>query len=317
MNNNNHTPNNEMYYRVGQNSITVMYNDKEHVVTKEMANYTALKEAIQTEDWNVVPGLLSENKMISVLTHGRITAKDGKVFFDNEEIHSAEATRLNYLLEEGFDKTAHRFIQWMEKIRQNPSYNCREQAYNFLDHEGMPLTEEGNIIGYKGVRDDYKDKFSGTFDNSPGKEHWMLRNNVDDNPNNGCSSGFHVGSHDYANNWAGSDGRLMEVEYNPADIVSVPNEHGYGKLRVSRYKVIRELKNREILNNGAYELSSDNQLFDFLEEQIEQGSIMLAEVQEAYPGTTTADIRKCLADHDYTAELEWSDWDNDWLINMR
>ncbi len=313
MNNNNHTP---MYYRVGQHSITVMHNDKEHVVTKEMANYPALKEAIQTEDWDAVPGLLSENQMISMLTHGRITAKDGKVFFDDEEIHSAEATRLNYLLEEGFEDYAHRFIQWMEKIRQNPSYNCREQAYNFLDHDGMPLTETGNIIGYKGVRDDYKDKYSGQFDNSPGQVLEMERSGVDDNPNNGCSSGFHVGSHEYADSWAGSDGRLMEVEYNPKDIVSVPNEHGYGKLRVSKYKVIRELKNREILNNGAYELSSDNHLFDFLEERIEEGSIMLAEVQQAYPGTTTADIRKCLADHDYKAELEWSDYDNDWSINM-
>lgn len=313
MNNNNHTP---MYYRVGQHSITVMHNDKEHVVTKEMANYPALKEAIQTEDWEVIPGLLSENKMISMLTHGRITAKDGKVFFDNEEIHSAEATRLNYLLEEGFDKTAHRFIQWMEKIRQNPSYNCREQAYNFLDHDGMPLTETGNIIGYKGVRDDYKDKYSGKFDNSPGQVLEMERSDVDDNPNNGCSSGFHVGSHEYADSWAGSDGRLMEVEYNPKDIVSVPNEHGYGKLRVSKYKVIRELKNREILNNGAYELSSDNHLFDFLEERTDDGPIMLAEVQQTFPGTTTADIRKCIADHGYTEDMQWSDYDNDWSINM-
>ena len=316
MNNNNHTPNNEPYYRVGESSIMVMHNDKEHVVTEEMANYKALKEAIQTEDWNVVPGLLCENKMISMLTHGRITAKDGKVFFDNEEIHSAEAKRLNYLMEEGFDKCAHRFIQWMEKIRENPSYNCRQQAYNFIDQDGMPLTEDGDIIGYKGVRDDYMDKFSGKFDNSPGKEHWMLRTSVDDNPDNGCSEGFHVGSHDYANGWAGSDGRLMEVHYNPKDIVSVPNEHGYGKLRVCRYKVIRELKNREILNNGAYELSSDNNLFDYLEDRTENGPVMLAEVQYNFPGTTTADIRKCIGDHGYTEDTQWSDYKNDWSINM-
>lgn len=316
MNNNNHTPNNEPYYRVGEGSIMVMHNDKEHVVTQEMANYPALKEAVQTKNWDAVPDLLCENKMISMLTHGRITAKDGKVFFDNEEIHSAEAKHLNYLLDEGFQDKAELFIQWMEKIRQNPSYNCREQAYNFLKHDGMPLTETGNIIGYKGVRHDYKDKHSGEFDNSPGQVLEMERSGVDDNPNNGCSSGFHIGTYEYANNWAGSDGRLMQVEYDPKDIVSVPEEEGHHKLRVCKYKVIRELTNREILNNGAYELSSDNHLFDFLEERTDDGPIMLAEVQQAFPGTTTADIRKCIADHGYTEDMQWSDYDNDWSINM-
>ena len=177
----------------------------------------------------------------------------------------------------------------------------------------MCMTESGNLIGYKGVREDYKDKYSGKFSNHVGAEMSMHRSNVDDNPNNGCSSGFHVGSHEYADNWAGSDGRLMIVEYSPSDIVSVPDESGYGKLRCSRYKVIDESHTRNILNDGAYGHETDHTLaiwnhIDELSYGIEPYRIPIYRVQEEFPNADTDLILSAIRNHsDYLASISFDD----------
>jgi hypothetical protein len=103
----------------------------------------------------------------------------------------------------------------------------------------MPLTPDGNFLAYKGVNEDFTDKYSGKFDNSVGQTLEMRRNSVCDDANIGCSHGFHAGSYEYAKGWAGtSGGNLMIVEINPADVVSVPHDSGCQKLRTSKYKVV-------------------------------------------------------------------------------
>jgi hypothetical protein len=63
---------------------------------------------------------------------------------------------------------------------------------------------------------------------------------VDDNPENGCSYGFHAGSIDYAGNFGGSDRRVVIVKINPEDVVSVPNDCECQKLRTAKYEVVAD-----------------------------------------------------------------------------
>ena len=115
-------------------------------------------------------------------------------------------------------------------------------------------------LDIKGVRNDYKDKYSGKIDNSPGSNPTMPRSDVDDNINNGCSKGLHVGTLEYADNWAGPDGRVMEVEFNPANMVSVPHDCEYAKLRVTEYKVIKECFDRKLLDDTTvYKTNTDDE----------------------------------------------------------
>jgi hypothetical protein len=137
----------------------------------------------------------------------------------------------------------------------NPSKNSVDQLYTFLSYKTLPLTETGNVIGYKGVDADYYSKrgntntivITGTVNkngcilNKVGETIEVARNSVDDNKDNHCSHGLHIGSYDYAKDWAGNDGHLMMVEFNPCDAVSVPTDCNFQKLRVSKYKVIGEV----------------------------------------------------------------------------
>ena len=117
----------------------------------------------------------------------------------------------------------------------------------------MPLTPEGNFLAYKGVNMDFTDKYSGQHDNSVGQVLEMRRNGVCDDLNKGCSAGFHAGSYEYAKGWAGGGGQLMVVEIDPADVVSVPNDCSFQKLRTSKYKVVAIHENVErLLDEGVY-----------------------------------------------------------------
>jgi hypothetical protein len=102
----------------------------------------------------------------------------------------------------------------------------------------MPITAEGNFLAYKGVNTDFKDNYSGNFDNSVGQTLTMRRSGVCDDARHGCSSGFHAGSYDYAKGYAYNGGNLMVVEINPADVVSVPYDCECQKLRTAEYKVV-------------------------------------------------------------------------------
>ena len=77
---------------------------------------------------------------------------------------------------------------------------------------------------------------------------------MDDNKDRHCSHGLHIGSYDYADGWAGSDGRLLLVEFDPQDAVSVPTDCSFQKLRVCKYTVVADLTDcKAELNKAVYE----------------------------------------------------------------
>lgn len=130
-------------------------------------------------------------------------------------------------------------IKFAHKTSNNPSYNSRQMLYAFLKHNGHPILTNGNFIAYKKVSEDFKDLHTGTFDNSIGERVKMERRLVDDNPNNTCSSGLHVGSMAYVKGFG--SGKLLAVEVNPEHVVAVPRDYNGTKMRVSEYLVLTEV----------------------------------------------------------------------------
>lgn len=158
---------------------------------------------------------------------------DGIVYLDGEVVPSVLNKRIVDYMEAGipFDS----LVAFARKLRGNPSLNSRKQLYSFLEHNGHPITKDGNFIAYRGVTEDFKDCHTRTFDNSVGSVCEMPRSEVDDNPNNTCSNGLHVACHDYARSF----GRvLVEVEVDPQDVVCVPTDYNGTKMRVCRFKVV-------------------------------------------------------------------------------
>lgn len=132
------------------------------------------------------------------------------------------------------------------KLKQNPSYSVRERLIEFLERGDLPFTENGNFVAYKKINADWTDIFTSKIKHELGKPISMPRSEVDDNPNNTCSSGLHVCNFEYLPSYGTSDpkdARVIAVEIDPADVVSIPTDYNETKMRVCHYVVLSEIKN--------------------------------------------------------------------------
>ena len=128
-----------------------------------------------------------------------ITFNDATILIDGSPIYGSLCSQIRLMHQEGLSLEP--MVNFVRKMRKNPSYNIREQLWAFMEacqaDGGFTIAEDGDIMAYKVVTSDFKDKHSGTFDNSIGAIVEMPRCDVDDNPNNTCSSGLHFCAYSY------------------------------------------------------------------------------------------------------------------------
>lgn len=162
-------------------------------------------------------------------------------------------------------------LNFIDRLMANPSRRAVTELYLFLEHKNMPITPDGHFLAYKGVASDYMDSYTHTFDNHIGQTLEMTRWQVCDDADVGCSHGFHAGTYEYANDYAGSKGHLMIVKIDPADVVSIPKDHNCQKLRTCKYVVVDEVLDRKPIEK-VYVDNSYNDVDDNFSEEFEDSN---------------------------------------------
>jgi len=220
--------------------ITVVLDGERHSINAGNGMFSKALEAYKVNDWDAFIGCVNPTIRLKSLyaSYEGIEVKDGNLYVFDEPVHSTLATRVLSFLEAGLD-CVHLF-KFILKLNLNPSKRAVDELYTFLEHRALPITDNGNFLAYKAVREDYTDKYTGKFLNTIDSVLEMPRNKVDDDKNVGCSYGFHAGTVEYAKEFMGREGHLMIVEINPADVVSIPTDCQFQKLRTSKYKVVGE-----------------------------------------------------------------------------
>lgn len=216
-------------------SITIVWEGKPVTVQKGSPNFLALRSAIIGEDWDAIPNNLTIAKSVSDWAKGEFTYDGSFVYYKNEKLPNGIASRIVEMATRGEDPTC--LFKFWERLSKNPSYRSVNQLWDFLNHKGIPITEDGCFLAYKSVRQDYKDHHSGQFDNSPGTVNEMPRNKISDDPREACHEGFHVGALAYASTFV-SGSRIVVCKVDPENVVCVPFDASSQKMRVSKYEVI-------------------------------------------------------------------------------
>jgi hypothetical protein len=220
--------------------ITVVLDGERHSINAGNTLFSKALEAYKADDWDTFVACVNPTIRLKSLyaSYEGIEVKDGNLYVFGDPVHSTLATRVISFLEHGLD-CVHLF-KFILKLNLNPSKRAVDELYTFLEHRALPITDNGNFLAYKAVRADYTDKHSGKFLNTVDAVLEMPRNKVDDDKNVGCSYGFHAGTVEYAKDFLGGQGHLMIVEINPADVVSIPTDCQFQKLRTCKYKVVGE-----------------------------------------------------------------------------
>jgi hypothetical protein len=141
------------------------------------------------------------------------------------------------------------FLAFWNKLVKNPSYRSQNQLFSFLQTHNFPLTKEGDFLAYKKVREDYMDCHTGTILNKPGRVIKMDRGLISDDPQHPCATGLHCANMRYAQGFSGT--RLLEISVNPMNVVSVPYDSNFEKMRVCCYKINKEIT--KLVEEGKYD----------------------------------------------------------------
>ena len=253
-------------YTLSENSITVFWEGKPYTVRKDNANFQGLRQALFDARYDEVGDFLDITKAIENFVEGEIEVKDEVVYYKGHRLHGVVVDKLLEMLRAGMKDSAP-LTNFITRLQANPSANSVNQLYSFLSYKSLPNDEEGMVLGYKGVQKDFWSN-SGNADtivvqgktndrhqilNEVGATIEVSRRCVDDNKDNHCSHGLHIGSFDYAESWSGSSGKLLLVEFDPQDAVSVPNDSSFQKLRVCKYKVVADISDcKQELDKAVY-----------------------------------------------------------------
>lgn len=235
-------------YILNRGSVVIQSDSGIKIYSAGSPEYAQAKEFISEEPvnetglYNLVNGL--EN---AVKTYKGFRVENDVVFVNDEPLPAALGKRLKGFADEGADYNY--LLKFWENLKLNPSYSSVNNLFDFLDRVHCPITKDGLIQCYKTVKSDYWDKYTGkTFKSVPGAVISVPRSTVDDNRDNQCSYGVHVGGLSYIH-WYGnpsSGDRIMEVFVNPKDFVAVPTDHDFHKARVCEYTVGKEVSWDEV-----------------------------------------------------------------------
>lgn len=258
---------NKVPYTLSENSLTIFWEGKPYTLRNDHPNFNLAKKAIFDARYDDLGDLLDITKSIENFVEGDIEVKDEVVYYKGHRLHGVVVDKLLEMLRSGMKDSAP-LTNFITRLQANPSANSVNELYSFLSYKSLATTPEGRVLGYKGVQGDFWSS-TGNADtivvqgetnerhqilNKVGSTIEVARRCVDDNKDNHCSFGLHVGSYDYANGWAGESGRLLLVEFDPQDAVSVPTDCDFQKLRVSKYKVISDITDtRKELDTPVYE----------------------------------------------------------------
>lgn len=233
------------------NSVTVVIDNEVHTILQEHPNFTRIVNAIKTNDWDLVAVLSNVSTAIVDKSNGQLYTKDGKVYLNDEEVDGKLAERINLMLFDGFSLEP--IVNFINNLHENPSYQTNRLLYTFMENNNLPITPDGCFLAYKRVKANYTDERTGTIDNSIGSTVKMLRRKVNDDHNNSCADGLHVGSRQYFSSIGSTtNNKMLLVKVNPKDVVAVP---GNDKIRCCEYHVMSELVNDpQIENTAVFEL---------------------------------------------------------------
>jgi hypothetical protein len=250
---------------LNSDSLTIVEGGRVHTIMSDNPKFDEVISSLTTGNEEEVLEAINDAYKIDKFLGKKCVVKDDSLYYDGLELHGAIIERAKSFIKK--DIPVDPLLRFIEKLMMNEDLESVKDLYRFLEHNKLPITSSGNFLAYKKVKNNYRDFHSGMNDNSVGSIVKMNRHNVTKDRNITCSTGLHFASYQYVKNFM-RDGRMVVLEINPADVVSIPVDYNNAKGRCCKYKVVGELQklDRDVLGGKDYisEIKRDGSVvFDF------------------------------------------------------
>lgn len=254
---------------VTSEGVALYLDGKSYSADKSHPRYNQIIDAVKTESWDEIPGLISIAIAVQAYATGTAVTVDadaGIVSYQGEPIRGYLVERILAMMNDGFNIKP--MTSYLENLMHNPSKRSVDELHGFNEYGRMPITEDGYFIAYKRISGWY-DTYTGKVLNKPAHlldnddlaklpytvnnvtvelvdgalTVSMPRNKVDDVAERTCSYGLHFCSQEYLKSFSGD--KIVVLKINPADVVSIPTDYNNTKGRCAKYQVIDVLSEEE------------------------------------------------------------------------
>lgn len=238
----------------GNGIISLVINQKAYTINKEHPNYNNIISNLGEENKDFLLTLVDVRKSLIEGLQNRIDIVGDVLYLNSKPMHNTLSSRILDFMKKQLPYQG--LVRLLDNINLNEDPKSVEELYDFLEKTGLPITDNGTFLAYKVVLDNYYSKTSGQekliqgkrdkegrIYNGVGETIEMSRQDVDNNRNNACSKGLHVGGLAYSGvngSFYDVGDRVVIIEVNPKDAVSVPTDHNCHKLRVCKYRVVAD-----------------------------------------------------------------------------
>lgn len=330
-----------MKYITNASAIILFLSNGEKVrVEKTDKNYAKILKTFELpkeEQEDAIRNVIKPVQITAAAIAGNVGFSiDGDVVtYQGEDLPPALVQKVLSILRDGLP--LEHFERFWERLEKNPSSSSVNELIDFLSYKELPITEDGYFIAYRGVNDNYysvhgntKTKVlqgavdsNGRILNSVGSTIEVLRREVDDNRDQGCSYGLHVGSLDYASCWGP---KVIVVKVDPADVVSVPKDSACQKCRVCKYEVlydfVGEITASVVSDTGEDDIVANDtnernnfieKVAQYLERKVDEGysEVTIRQLQNSFSPIWPS--RESILD---ALQDLWYDWDENYVIAL-
>lgn len=230
-------------FTIADHSITFFAKGQPHHIGRDNPNFEAARERLltSTADIDQLIGWCDSGEALRTVSQGRFEVTYDSVLYKGNRIDNYFTEKLLKLQAENVPFQP--LLNVLESLYRNPTNSARTRFPIFAQVNDLPWLADGRMTALKVVRDNFTDVHSGKFDNSVGKVVEIDRGDVDDNPDNTCSYGLHLGAYRYIPNFGlwQDDRRVVLCAFWPEDVVSVPTDYDGSKMRVCKYEVLEEI----------------------------------------------------------------------------
>lgn len=286
---------------------TILIDGQPYPVSKDHPRYEEIEEILLYEenpDAENLIGLINPVKGVAdSLTRlsERVTIGGNVLYFDGDALDGSLAEHIVRVFRDDSEergKGYKNFVAFLEKLATNPSKVSQQHLFDFVQHHGLTITDEGDLLLYKSTNPDGTSTYAGygivttpdgtvtkfekqKLPNAVGNIVEIPRDMVDEDRNAACSTGLHVGAFSYASTYSR---RLWNVVVNPRDVVSVPHDASSAKIRVARYTILSENSGKVEHKSHSIDLKTEAQPGVVVEVEEDEPEV---EVTEALVGVVT------------------------------
>lgn len=236
-------------YIISKNAITLVIDGETKTLASDNPYYKEILEEVHKPEinWELLKKYMDIKRAVLNYIGENLTIKDREFIYtkNGKPLKISNNSIIGRIIDGNRKKRkVEHLIKFLDKVLSNPIESAREELFLFLEAMELPILDNGNFLAYKRVREDYKDVYSGKFDNSIGKTVKMDRKKCDTDRYRTCSYGLHFCSKSYLTSYSGQ--RIVVVEVNPADVVAIPSDYNNAKGRACKYKVIGEVTDQDL-----------------------------------------------------------------------